>query len=221
MNDVLVAPSVLSADFLHLAADLDSVRDADLIHYDVMDGHFVPNVSFGLDILRQVKAATAVPVDVHLMISNPDEMLDAFLEAGADVVSVHAEAARHLHRLVGRIHDAGARASVALNPATPVSALEDVVAELDMVLVMSVNPGFGGQAFIEGTYAKLERLRALCEREGCSPRVEVDGGVSAANAARLASCGADVLVAGSAVFGAGDRAAAIAGIRAAAAAPEA
>ena len=212
-HDVLVAPSVLSADFLHLGDDLASIASADLIHYDVMDGHFVPNLSFGLEILRQVKAATDIPVDVHLMISNPDEMIDAYLDAGADMLGFHIEAARHANLLVSKIHAAGAKATVTLNPATPVCLLEQLIDDVDMVLVMSVNPGFGGQSFIPGTHAKLRQLRELCERHGVDPLVEVDGGISAANAADVVRSGANVLVAGSAVFKQADRAAAIAEIR--------
>ena len=215
-HDLWVAPSLLSADFTRLAGELDDVKAADLLHFDVMDGHFVPNLSFGVGVLRQVKRVTGLPVDVHLMVSNPEECVPWYLEAGADVVSFHWEAQTHAERLVSLIHEAGARAAVALNPATPVSCLEELVEELDMVLVMTVNPGFGGQGFIEGSLAKLRRLRALCAAHGVSPRIEVDGGISAANAAVVAAAGADVLVAGSAVFGAPDRAAAIAGIREAA-----
>ncbi len=214
MDQVLVAPSLLSADFLHLADDLAAVASADIIHYDVMDGHFVPNLSFGLDILRQVKAASSLPLDVHLMIANPDEMLDAYLDVGADIVSIHPETTHHVHRLVSRIHEAGARASVALNPATPVSVLEDIIDQLDMVLIMSVNPGFGGQSFIEQTYMKLERLHRLCREAGVSPLIEVDGGVSQANAAQLKAAGVHVFVAGSAIFKSKDPASAIASIRA-------
>ena len=213
LEDIRIAPSVLSADFSRLAAELDEVSSADLVHYDVMDGHFVPNLSFGLDILRTVKAHTDLPVDVHLMITNPDEMVEKFLDAGADVVSFHLEATAHAHRLVSLIHDRGARASIALNPATPVHLLEPILDDLDMVLVMTVNPGFGGQSFIESSVRKLCRLRRMCDEHGVSPLVEVDGGISAATAGKVCGAGANVLVAGSAVFGAPDRAAAIDEIR--------
>ena len=212
-NPIRIAPSVLSADFSRLGADLTDIRTADFVHYDVMDGHFVPNLSFGLDILRTVKAHTELPVDVHLMITNPDEMVEKYLDAGADVVSFHWEATAHAHRLVHLIKERGAKASVALNPATPVNVLEAILDDLDMVLVMTVNPGFGGQKFIESSAAKLRRLRRMCEEHGVSPLVEVDGGISAATAAAVTSAGANVLVAGSAVFGATDRAEAIAAIR--------
>ena len=214
MNDeIRVAPSVLSADFRRLADELADVSTADLLHYDVMDGHFVPNLSFGIDLLRTVKSATALPVDVHLMISNPDEMVERYLDAGADVVSFHYEATSHAHRLVSLIKDRGAKASVAINPATPVCLLEPILCELDMILVMTVNPGFGGQRFIESSLRKLRRLRRMCDEQGVSPAIEVDGGITARNAAEVTAAGANVLVAGSSVFGAADRAAAIAAIR--------
>lgn len=214
MNDeIRVAPSVLSADFRRLADELADVSTADLLHYDVMDGHFVPNLSFGIDLLRTVKSATELPVDVHLMISNPDEMVERYLDAGADVVSFHYEATSHAHRLVSLIKDRGAKASVAINPATPVCMLEPILCDLDMVLVMTVNPGFGGQRFIESSLRKLRRLRRMCDEQGVNPAIEVDGGITARNAAEVVAAGASVLVAGSSVFGAADRAAAIAAIR--------
>lgn len=213
LGDIKVAPSVLSADFTRLGEELAEVSSADMIHYDVMDGHFVPNLSFGLDVLRAVKSSTDLPVDVHLMVTNPDDMVERFLDAGADCVSFHYEATAHANRLVQLIHDRGAKASIALNPATPVAMLEPIIDDLDMVLVMTVNPGFGGQAFIDGSTRKLCRLRRLCQEHGVSPLVEVDGGIVARTAAEAAGAGANVLVAGSAVFGAPDRAAAIAALR--------
>ena len=214
MNDeIRVAPSVLSADFRRLADELADVSTADLLHYDVMDGHFVPNLSFGIDLLRTVKSATELPVDVHLMITNPDEMVERYLDAGADIVSFHYEATSHAHRLVSLIKDRGVKASVAINPATPVCMLEPILCDLDMVLVMTVNPGFGGQRFIESSLRKLRRLRRMCDEQGVNPAIEVDGGITARNAAEVAAAGANVLVAGSSVFGAADRAAAIAAIR--------
>jgi ribulose-phosphate 3-epimerase len=212
-EDVLIAPSVLSADFLHLADDLDSIRTADFVHYDVMDGHFVPNLSFGLEILRQVSSMTDVPVDAHLMISNPDSEAVRYAQAGARMVTFHMEATAHAHRVLYGIKDAGAQAGVVLCPATPIVALDAIIEDVDMVLLMSVNPGFGGQAFIEGTYRKLRQLRALCFERGVDPLVEVDGGVNAANAEALCRAGANVLVAGSSVFGASDRGAAIEALR--------
>ena len=214
-GSVRIAPSVLSANFACLGDELASVATADLIHYDVMDGHFVPNLSFGTGILRQVKRATDLPLDVHLMVDNPDATVPWYLEAGADIVTFHWEAATHATRIVQQIHAAGAKAGVALNPATPVSSLECLVDDVDLVLVMSVNPGFGGQSYIEGTDAKLRALSALCASHGVSPLVEVDGGVSTKTAERIVRAGATVLVAGSAVFNTDDRAAAIVGIRAA------
>jgi ribulose-phosphate 3-epimerase len=213
MNDIKIAPSVLSADFAHLAQDLDSISTCDYIHYDVMDGHFVPNLTFGLDILKAVKRTTDIPVDVHLMITNPDEMVPLYLEAGADVVTFHMEATSHANRLAALIRDAGAKASVAINPGTSVSTLDAIIDDVDMVLLMTVNPGFGGQKFIPGSLRKLEQLSHMCAEHGVSPMVEVDGGISAANAADVCAAGANVLVAGSAVFKAEDRAQAIASIR--------
>lgn len=212
-NEIKIAPSILSADFSRLGSELADIASADLVHFDVMDGHFVPNLTFGLDVLRAVKAATSLPVDAHLMISNPDEMVEKYLDAGADIVSFHYEATAHAHRLVSLIHERGAVASVALNPATPVYALEPIIDDLDMVLVMTVNPGFAGQRFIEFSTRKLRRLRRMCDEHGVNPMIEVDGGLSAQNASEVTRAGANVIVAGSAVFGAADRAASIADIR--------
>ena len=212
-HDVRIAPSILSADMAHLARDLERIATADLIHIDVMDGHFTGNLTFGAGVVAACKRSCDVPLDVHMMVTNPDETIDWYLDAGADVITVHAEASTHLHRTVMHIKDRGAQAGAVLNPATPVSVLEDILPELDMVLVMSVNPGFGGQSFIEGTYAKLERLTELCARVGAHPSIEVDGGISAKNIERVASLGADTFVAGSAVFGAADPAAEIARLR--------
>lgn len=212
-NEIKIAPSILSADFSRLGSELADIASADLVHFDVMDGHFVPNLTFGLDVLRAVKAATSLPVDAHLMISNPDEMVEKYLDAGADIVSFHYEATAHAHRLVSLIHERGAVASVALNPATPVYALEPIMDDLDMVLVMTVNPGFAGQRFIESSTRKLRRLRRMCDEHGVNPMIEVDGGLSAQNASEVTRAGANVIVAGSAVFGAADRAASIADIR--------
>lgn len=212
-HDVRIAPSILSADMAHLARDLERIATADLIHIDVMDGHFTGNLTFGAGVVATCKRSCDVPLDVHMMVTNPDETIDWYLDAGADVITVHTEASTHLHRTVMHIKNRGAQAGVVLNPATPVSVLEDILPELDMVLVMSVNPGFGGQSFIEGTYAKLERLTELCARVGAHPSIEVDGGISAKNIERVASLGADTFVAGSAVFGAADPAAEIARLR--------
>ena len=216
LEEIKIAPSVLAADFASLGADVASVATADLIHFDVMDGHFVPNISFGPDVLRAVKASTDLPVDVHLMVSNPEVAVRGYLDAGADMVSFHYEAATHAHRLVAYIHDRGAKAAVAINPATPVCLLEPILGELDMILVMTVDPGFGGQALIESSPRKLRRLRRMCDEHGVNPRIEVDGGIDAGNIAAVAAAGANVFVAGSSVFGCEDRSRAIAELRGAA-----
>ena len=233
LEDVMIAPSILSADIANLAADLDAISTADYVHVDVMDGHFVPNLTFGVNVVKAVKANTSVPADVHLMISNPDEMAVEYARAGADIVSFHAEAATHANRIVAAIHEAGAKAGIVINPATPVSALEAIIEDVDLVLVMSVNPGFGGQKFIPNSLRKVSQVRALASEHGVSPIIEVDGGCSAAHAAgecglgvgggappataaELAEAGATMLVAGSAVYGKSDRSAAIAEIREAA-----
>ena len=216
-DSVLIAPSILSADMAHFARDLDRVADADLIHFDVMDGHFVGNLTFGPEVVRACKRSTDVPIDCHLMVSNPDDVVEWYAAAGASSITVHYEASVHLHRTVQHLHELGVRAGVALNPATPVGALEEILPAVDLVLVMSVNPGFGGQSFIESTYAKLERLCALCAAVGAHPLVEVDGGVSAKNIEEVAAAGADAFVAGSAVFGAQDPGAEVGRLRALAA----
>ena len=214
MSDrIYVAPSILSADMANLGRDLERISNADFIHVDVMDGHFVPNLSYGTPVVRACKGATDIPLDVHLMITNPDEAADWYVDAGADLLTVHTEASTHLHRTICHLKERGVRAGAVLNPATPVGVLEEILPELDLVLVMSVNPGFGGQSFIPGTLGKLRRLRELCARVGARPLIEVDGGVSAVNAEEVAAAGGDILVAGSAVFGADDPAAAINAIR--------
>lgn len=212
-RSVLVAPSLLAADYAHIADELASVGSADYLHYDVMDGHFVPEISFGTDLLRAVKATTELPLDVHLMVTNPDETAEHYLDAGADILTFHYEAATHAHRIVSLIHDRGAKAAIALNPATPVWLLEPIIDDLDMVLIMTVNPGYGGQKFIESSPKKLRRLRRLCDEHGVNPRIEVDGGINAGNVAEVVAAGADVLVAGSSVFGNTDRARAITELR--------
>lgn len=201
LEDVKIAPSVLAADFLRLGSQLASVPNADLVHYDVMDGHFVPNLSFGPDILRQVASCTEVPVDAHLMITNPDSDAVRYVRAGASLVSFHMEATHHAHRVLHAIKDAGAQAGVVLNPATPIATLDALIEDVDMVLLMSVDPGYGGQRFIDATLRKLRQLRALCRERGVSPLVEVDGGVTPDNAEAICAAGANVLVAGSAIFG--------------------
>lgn len=208
MSQVLIAPSILSADFGRLALDVAAVEaaGADWIHVDVMDGRFVPNITLGPAIVRAVRAATSLPVDVHLMIVEPERYVADFVEAGADVVSVHQEASPHLHRTLCKIKELGAKAGVVLNPHTPVESLAHVLELTDLVLAMSVNPGFGGQSFIPEVLPKLSALRAMCEERGVAPALEVDGGISSATAGRATAAGANVLVAGSAVFGAAKQA---------------
>lgn len=213
LDDVRIAPSILAADYLRLGESLSSIRTADYVHFDVMDGVFVPNLSFGPDLLRRVKDVCELPLDVHLMISDPDRRYLRYLEAGADILTFHYEAQLHAARTVAAIKEHGAKAGIALNPATPISVLECLIDEVDLVLVMSVNPGFGGQRFIEGTHEKLRRVRALADEHGVSPLIEVDGGVGAGNAERIVRSGATVLVAGSSIFGAADPARAIDEIR--------
>ncbi|HSU82580.1 MAG TPA: ribulose-phosphate 3-epimerase [Thermoanaerobaculia bacterium] len=201
-----LAPSLLAADLADLAGALALCEKggADLVHFDVMDGHFVPNLSFGIPVLKAVRARTRLPIDVHLMVSNPDRLLDDYLAAGASRVIVHWEAAPHLDRLLERIRKGGAEAGVAVNPATPVELLTDALPRLDFVLVMSVNPGFGGQAFLPRALDKARRLRRMIEISGLPVEIEMDGGIDRDNIARVVSAGVDVCVAGSAVFGAGD-----------------
>lgn len=197
---IMISPSILAADFLNLGRNIDAVSNADYIHVDVMDGHFVPNLSYGTTIVEAAKRATRIPLDVHMMVSNPDETVDWYVDAGADLISVHVEAARDLPAIVTHLHEREVKAGVVINPATPVEVLEDVIELVDLVLVMSVNPGFGGQGFIEGTYDKVRALSAMCSRHEVSPIIEIDGGVSLSNARALAAAGAQMLVAGSAVF---------------------
>lgn len=201
---IKVAPSILAADLNHLGDDLDRVSNAEMIHVDVMDGHFVPNLSFGTPVVAAVKQATRALVDVHMMVTNPDETVDWYIDAGADLISVHYEAAHDLHGIIDHLHERGVLAGVVINPDTPVSVLAGVIEDVDLVLVMSVYPGFGGQHFIEETYGRLRELVKLCDKHDAYPLIQVDGGVSLSNARQLGACGANVLVAGSAVFTAHD-----------------
>jgi ribulose-phosphate 3-epimerase len=211
----LIAPSILSADFGKLADEVRAIEaaGADWVHVDVMDGRFVPNITLGPVVVEAVRKATKLPLDVHLMIVEPERYLEAFAKAGASTLTVHAEACPHLHRTLQQIRQLGVRPAAVLNPSTPLSAIEEVLPDVDMVLLMSVNPGFGGQRFIPQVLDKLRRLRAMVDARGLAIDLEVDGGVSGANAAQLREAGANVLVAGSAVFGAKDYRAAISALR--------
>lgn len=211
---IRIAPSILSVNLGHLAHSLELIAGADYVHVDVMDGHFTPNLTFGPEMVRACKGLTDLPLDVHLMITNPDETVDWYIDAGADLVTVHYETASHLNRVVNHIKSRGVKAGVVLNPSTPVCMLEDIIEDVDVVMLMSVNPGFSGQSFIEGTVAKLEKLRALADEHGVDPLIEVDGGISPATIDRVVAAGANLLVAGSAVFGADDPAAMVEGLRA-------
>ncbi|MFN0110836.1 MAG: ribulose-phosphate 3-epimerase [Blastocatellia bacterium] len=203
---VEIAPSILSADFTRLGEQIAAVESAGAayVHVDVMDGHFVPNLTVGPFIVEWVRRATDLPIDAHLMIENPDNFIGAFAAAGANLISVHPEATYHLHRTISYIHQAGCQAGVVLNPATPLAMIEEVLADVDYVLVMSVNPGFGGQKFIPSTLDKLRRLRAMIQARGSRARIEIDGGIGIENAATVVAAGAEILVAGSAVFGTRD-----------------
>ncbi len=207
---VLIAPSILSADFAVLGAAIAAVErgGADLIHVDVMDGHFVPNITIGPLVVQAAKRVAHVPLDVHLMIADPDRHIEAFANAGASMLSVHVEVLPHLHRTVSFIKSLGIRAGVVLNPSTPVIALEEMAGDVDFVLVMSVNPGFGGQAFIPRSEAKVRAVRALLDRAGNAAPVEVDGGIDLLNVGRIVAAGAGIIVAGSAIFQTPDLAAA-------------
>lgn len=217
-NELFIAPSILSADFTRLGEAVAMVEDAgaELIHVDVMDGHFVPNLTIGPPVVKALKRVARRPLDVHLMVDDPDRTAAWYVEAGADIVTVHIEAAVHAHRTLQMIRAAGALAGISLNPGTPATAIEELLPYVDLVLVMSVNPGFGGQSFIETSVGKVTEIRAACRRLQVMPRIEVDGGIDATTAPRVVKAGADTLVAGNAIFCAEDPAAALAGIRRAA-----
>jgi ribulose-phosphate 3-epimerase len=210
-----IAPSLLSADFARLGAEIASAEQggADLLHVDVMDGHFVPNLTMGPPVVKSIKRVATVPLDVHLMIEEPDRYIPTFVECGAAMISVHVEVLPHLHRTLQLIKSLGAKAGVAINPATPVRAIEEVAADVDHVLVMSVNPGFGGQTFIPRSESKIRAVRKLLDAAGNEAPVEVDGGVDLNNAARIVRAGAEILVAGQSIFGTGDPARATRALR--------
>jgi ribulose-phosphate 3-epimerase len=202
----IVAPSILSADFANIQRDVEMINNstADWFHVDIMDGVFVPNISFGFPVLKAIQKHAKKPLDVHLMIVDPDRYTQAFKDAGAEVLTVHYEACTHLHRSIQNIKMSGMKAGVALNPHTPWSVLEDIIADIDLVCVMSVNPGFGGQKFIENTYSKIKNLKALINSKDSKAKIEIDGGVDLNNYKKLIECGADVLVAGNTVFASKD-----------------
>jgi ribulose-phosphate 3-epimerase len=210
---VKIAPSILSADFGRLAAEVAAIGSADYVHVDVMDGHFVPNMTIGPLVVAAVKRATSLPLDVHLMIENPERWVSAYAEAGADVIGVHAEAGPHLHRTLQQIRHLGKHPSVVLNPATPLEAIEWVLGDVDQVLIMSVNPGFGGQQFIPSALDKIHQLRRMIDQRGLTVDIEVDGGIKVDNVAEVCAAGANVIVSGSGVFGTPNYAQTIAALR--------
>ena len=215
---VKIAPSILSADFARLGEGLQAIAEggADIIHFDVMDGHFVPNITVGLPVVKAVRAVSKLPIDTHLMITQPARYVEEFVAAGANMVSVHVEADPHLHRTLAAIRNKGAQAGVVLNPGTPLSTLEEILPYADYVLLMSVNPGFGGQKFIPTLVDKVRRLRRMIDERGLQVSIEIDGGIDLTNAAEVVAAGAEILVAGSAIFAQPDPAQAVRDLRAAA-----
>ena len=215
MSNIIIAPSVLAADFANLQRDIEMVNNsqADWFHIDVMDGHFVPNISYGMPVIQAIKKHATKPLDVHLMIEKPERYIETFKEVGADIITVHYESTVHLHRTLRQIKDAGCKAGVVLNLSTPVSVLEDILSECYMVLLMSINPGFGGQKFEEITIRKVEKLRKMIDSQGLDTLIEIDGGVNKTTAQQLVNAGANVLVAGSYVFSNANPIEAIAGLK--------
>ena len=203
---IKIAPSILSADFSDLKEQIGLIEQggADLVHLDIMDGHFVPNITFGAPVIKKLRKVTKIPFDVHLMIKNPENYIKDFVDAGADIITVHEESTIHLHRVIQQIKSYGVKAAVALNPSTPLESLEYVIDDLDMVLIMTVNPGFGGQSFIPQTKEKIKKLKKMIEEKGLEIDIQVDGGIKLDNIKEVVECGANIIVAGSAIFDAED-----------------